>query len=75
MHFIECKYLTFENISVESSFRDSLTIWYLCALFPILLQFYAPFNVKREKMDNFMCLLEFICTKRLKVHSQAIPDL
>ena len=28
---------------------DSLTIWCLCALFPILLQFYVPFCVKRKK--------------------------
>ena len=28
-----------------------------CAFFIILLQFYVPFYVKKEKMDNFMCLL------------------
>ena len=52
---------------------DSLTVLCLCAFSPILPQFYVPFYVKKEKMDNFMCILEFECTKRLKVHSQAIP--
>ena len=32
-----------------------------------------PFYVKLEKIDNFMCLLEFECAKRLRAHSQAIP--
>ena len=27
----------------------------------------------KRKMDNFMCLLEFQCAKRLNVHSQATP--
>ena len=46
----------------------------LCACFLTLLQFYVPFYVKKEKkMYNLMCLLEFECTKRLKVRSQAIP--
>ena len=27
---------------------------------------------KRKKVDNFMCLLEFECVKRLKAHSRAI---
>ena len=27
---------------------------------------------KREKLDTFMCLLEFECAKRLRAHSQAI---
>ena len=31
-------------------------------------------SIWKKKMDNFMCLLEFKCTKRLKTHSQAIPD-
>ena len=33
-----------------------------------------PFYVKKKKIDNFMCLLEFECAKRLKAHSWAIPD-
>ena len=45
----------------------------LFASFPVLLQFYVPFYVKREKLDNFMCLLEFEFTKRLNEDSQAIP--
>ena len=53
--------------------RDSPTMWPLCALFFILLQFYVPFYVKKEKIDNLMCLLEFECAKRLKAHSRAIP--
>ena len=53
--------------------RDSPTVWCLCAFFPILSQFYVPFYVKKRKLDNFMCLLEFECAKRLKAHSQAIP--
>ena len=32
----------------------------------------CPFMWKRKKMDNFMCFLVSECTKRLKVHSQAI---
>ena len=32
-----------------------------------------PFYVKKKKNDNFMCLLEFECAKRLKAHSRAIP--
>ena len=54
-------------------YRDSLTMWPLCAFFFILLQFYVPFYVKKKKIDNFMCLLEFECAKRLKAHSRAIP--
>ena len=53
--------------------RDSPTMWPLCALFFILLQFYVPFYVKKEKIDNLMCLLEFECAKRLKAHIRAIP--
>ena len=34
-----------------------------------------PFYVKKKKNDNFMCLLEFECAKRLKAHSRAIPEL
>ena len=41
--------------------------------FPHIAQIYVPFNVKREKMENFMCLLKFECATRLKAHSQAIP--
>ena len=33
-----------------------------------------PFYVKKKKNGNFMCLLEFECAKRQKVHSRAIPD-
>ena len=53
--------------------RDSPTVWPLCAFFFILLQFYVPFYVKKKKIENFMCLLEFECAKRLKAHSRAIP--
>ena len=53
--------------------RDSPTVWPLCAFFFILLQFYVPFYVKKKKIDNLMCLLEFECAKRLKAHSRAIP--
>ena len=55
--------------------RDSPTVWCLCALFPTLPQFYVPLYVKKKKNDNFMCLLEFQCVKRLKAHSQAIPEM
>ena len=44
-------------------------------LFPILPQFHVPLYVKKKKMDNFMCLLEFGCAKGLKTHSQAIPEM
>ena len=30
--------------------------------------------VKRKIMDNFVCPLESECAKRLKLHSQAIPE-
>ena len=53
--------------------RDSPTVWCLCALFPTLYHSYVPFNVKKEKMDNSMCLLESECAKRLKAQSRAIP--
>ena len=36
---------------------------------------YVPFYVKKRKLDNFMCLLEFECAKRLKAHSHAIPEV
>ena len=32
-----------------------------------------PFYIKKQEMDNLMCLLEFKCAKRLKAHSQALP--
>ena len=56
--------------------RDSPTRWCLYALFHIYcsnFQLYVPFYVNREQIYNFMCLLEFKCAERLKVHSQAIP--
>ena len=63
------------NINLLITHRDSLTVWCLCAFFPIVPQFYVPFYVKKKKMDNFMCLLEFECAERLRAHSQAIPAL
>ena len=53
--------------------RDSPTVWPLCAFFFMILLFYVPFYVKKKKIDNFMCLLEFECSKWLKAHSRAIP--
>ena len=47
-----------------------LTMWYLMCLFPHVATIFCA-----NKMDNFMCLLEFECPKRLKVHSQAVPVL
>ena len=38
----------------------------MCAFSPILPQFYVPFYVKKKDMENFMCLFEFECAKRLK---------
>ena len=35
---------------------------------------YVPFFVKSERMDYFMCFLEYECAKRLKAHSQASLD-
>ena len=58
---------------IRRNCRDSPTVWPLCAFFFLLLQFYVPFYVKKKKIDNFMCLLEFECPKRLKAHSRAIP--
>ena len=51
--------------------RDSLTDVYVP--FPLYCPILRAHLCKKEKMDNFMCLLEFEFTKRLKVHSQAIP--
>ena len=34
--------------------------------------FMCPSMWKRQKLDNFMCLLEFECAKRLRALSQAI---
>ena len=39
----------------------------------ILLKLYVPFHAKKEKMECFMCLLEFECSEKLKVHNKAIP--
>ena len=63
-------------IDIENPYcRDSPTVWPLCVFFFILLLFYVPFYVKKKKNDNFMCLLEVECAKRLKAHSRAIPDI
>ena len=44
-------------------------------LFSYIAQFFCALLCENEKKnDNFMCLLEFECAKRLKAHSQAIPD-
>ena len=61
-------------LAAFKKFRDSPTIWCLCAFSSMLFHFYVPFYVKKEKIYNFMCLLEFECIKRLKAHSQAIPE-
>ena len=53
--------------------RDSPTAWCRCAFFCILPQCYVPSNMKKTKIDNFVCLLEFECAKRQKAHSRAIP--
>ena len=74
LNFLRKKFL--DNLThyiLEYMYRDSPTVWPLCALFFISLQFYVPFYVKKKKIDNFMCLLEFECAKRLKAHSRAIP--
>ena len=52
-----------------------VTMWCLCAFFPILPQLDVPFYVKKPKLENFMCLWGFEYIKKLKVHSQAIPDI
>ena len=65
-------YSTCSFLSLNDS-RDSPTVSPLCVFFFILLQFYVPFYVKKKKIDNLMCLLEFECAKRLKAHSRAIP--
>ena len=56
--------------ALHTNIHQEYPSWGLCAFFPV---FYVPFYMKREKLDNFMCLLIFECTKRLKAHSQAIP--
>ena len=70
--------LQYSYLCVNYLPRDSPTVWYLSAFSPILSQFYVPFYVKKKKkMDNFMCLLEFECAKRLKAHrlSLLVPTL
>ena len=47
---------------------------FMC-LFAVLSKCYVSFYVKKRKLDNFMCLLEFECAKRLKAHSHAIPEV
>ena len=42
--------------------------------FPYIAPIFCALLCEKEKeMDNFMCLLEFECAKRLRAHSQAIP--
>ena len=40
---------------------------------PSCSNFMCPSMWNCKKRDNFMCLLEFECAKRLRAHSQAIP--
>ena len=51
--------------------RDSPTVWCLCAFSPHCPNLMCPLMWKRKKIDNFMCLLEYVCAKRLKAHSRA----
>ena len=72
MHQLWCEHVKSDIYLIV--YRDSLIIWPLCAFFSILPQFYVPFYVKkRNKKNNFMCLLEFECVKILRAHSKAIP--
>ena len=67
-----CLWIVKKLCFIWMGFRDSPTVWPLCAFFSILPQFYVPFYV-RKKNYNCMCLLEFECAKRLKPRSRAIP--
>ena len=72
----EIKQIQYLTLKIKGQgHRDSPTVWCLCAFFAVLSQCYVPFYVKNRKLDNFICLLEFECAKRLKAHSQAIPEV
>ena len=63
----EIKQIQYLTLKIKGQgHRDSPTVWCLCAFFAVLSQCYVPFYVKNRKLDNFICLLEFECAKRLK---------
>ena len=70
---VKIKNKTNQNTSVMI-YRYSPTIWCLCAFSPSCSPFMCPSKWKIKINDNFMCLLEFECAKRLKAHSQTIPE-
>ena len=41
--------------------------------FPYIALILCALLYEKEKLDNFMCCLEFECAKRLKAYSQTIP--
>ena len=72
----EIKQIQYLTLKIKGQgHKDSPTVWCLCAFFAVLSKCYVPFYVKKRKLDNFMCLLEFECAKRLKAHSHAIPEV
>ena len=50
------------------------TAWSYMKLFPYIAPVLYALLCKKKKMDNFMCLLEFECAKRLWAYSQAIAS-
>ena len=72
----EIKQIQYLTLKIKGQgHKDSPTVWCLCAFFAVLSKCYVSFYVKKRKLDNFMCLLEFECAKRLKAHSHAIPEV
>ena len=78
----EFAHIWWEQLTVRLPTKSELNmitvsgIAQLCDLYvPFSLYYYnfMCFYVKKKKIDNFMCLLEFECAKRLKAHSRAIP--
>ena len=55
------------------SFRDSPTAWCLWAFSVYCPNFMCHSLWERQKLDNFMWLLEFEYAKRLKAHNRAVP--
>ena len=64
------------NLEIIHNCRDSLYIWCLFALFHILLWFYEPIYIKKEKIWIMLCAFwNSNMLKKTREHSQAIEEL